>query len=72
MEHVLENGYVARDVLSGIEVNDEHGSLVCVVGGTYLSRYENEDGTIDEDRLSEEIRLQIDVDEFIDYQQEYC
>lgn len=72
MEYKSETGYVATDTLSGIDIHDADGNFVVELQGLSLSRFEDEDGNIDNDQLEEEIRDTLDAQEFLDYQSEYC
>jgi hypothetical protein len=71
-----ESGYQVRETLSGLEVTDD-GNFVCELGGKTLDDYLiEEDGyptdDIDDDALEADIKEQIEVDDFLAYQQEYC
>jgi hypothetical protein len=72
MVHTSETGYVATDTLSGIDIQDENGSFICELQGLSLSRFEDENGNIDDDQLEQEIRDTLDAQEFLDYQGAYC
>lgn len=72
MEYKSETGYVATDTLSGIDIHDADGNFVVELQGLSLSRFEDEDGNINDEQLEEEIRDTLDVQEFLDYQAEYC
>lgn len=72
MEYKSETGYIATDTLSGIDIHDADGNFVVELQGLSLSRFEDEDGNINDEQLEEEIRDTLDTQEFLDYQVEYC
>ena len=72
MEYKSETGYIATDTLSGIDIYDADGNFVVELQGLSLSRFEDEDGNINDNQLEEEIRNTLDAQEFLDYQAEYC
>jgi hypothetical protein len=72
MEYKSETGYIATDTLSGIGIHDADGNFVVELRGLSLSRFEDEDGNINDNQLEEEIRNTLDAQEFLDYQAEYC
>jgi hypothetical protein len=72
MEYISETGYVATETLSGIDIHDDSGNFVCELQGLSLSRFEDENGDIDNDQLEREIRDTLDVEEFLDEQSAYC
>lgn len=72
MVYTSETGYVATETISGIDIHDENGSFICELQGLTLSRFEDENGNIDDDQLEQEIRDTLDAQEFMDYQAGYC
>lgn len=62
------DGYVATDTAAGIDITDDNGNFICELNGMGLSFFKNENGDIDEERLKDAIRNQIDVEEFLDSQ----
>ena len=72
MEYKSETGYVATDTLSGIDIHDADGNFVVELQGLSLSRFEDEDGNINNVQLEKEIRDTLDAEEFMEYQAEYC
>ena len=71
MEYISETGYVATETLSGIDIHDDSGNFVCELQGLSLSRFEDENGDIDNDQLEQEIRDTLDAEEFLDEQGAY-
>ena len=51
---------------------DENGDYICELHGRTLDEYRNEEEVIDEDALEDDIKNQLEVEEFIDYQSGYC
>ena len=67
-----KNGYVVRETLSGLEVS-ELDDVVCVIDGKSLTHYEDENtGEIDDEMLEKDIEDEIETEDFINYQKEYC
>ena len=71
-----ELGYQVRETLNGLDVTDD-GNFVCELDGKTLDDYRiEEDGyptdDIDDDALEADIKERIEVDDFLDNQQEYC
>ena len=71
-----ELGYLVRETLNGLDVTDD-GNFVCELDGKTLDDYRiEEDGyptdDIDDDALEADIKERIEVDDFLDNQQEYC
>ena len=69
--YLTESGYTARESMSGIDIYDGD-SFVCELGGRKLDEYRDEDDNIDDNALDADISMQLQVDDFIEYQQEYC
>lgn len=71
-----ESGYEVRETLGGLEVY-EGDTLTCTLGGRTLEDYtyydEDADSEyIDDDVLETDIEDEVDVENFLDYQAEYC
>jgi len=66
-----ELGYQVRETLNGLDVYD-NGMLVCVIDGKTLDDYRDEDENINDGVLEDEIKEEIEIEEFLAYQQEYC
>lgn len=64
-------GYIARETLSGLEVYED-GKVVCLIENTTLDSYRDENENIDDDKLEDDIKELCEVQEFLDYQKEYC
>ena len=71
MKHITGLGYVVQDTLSGADVYDDAGNLVCQLPQS-LSHFEDGDGNIDDDALEKAIDDECDVENFLDYQSDYC
>lgn len=72
MTHETQDGYTARDTIGGIEVYDWNDILVCKLSGRTLNDYMNEHEEVDDDALEEDIKDELDVENFIAYQEDYC
>lgn len=67
-----ELGYVVEETLRGLEVYED-GELVCELSGKTLENYREDDGLdIDDDKLEADIKEELDVEDFLNYQKEYC
>lgn len=66
-----ESGYEVTETLSGLEVYD-CGKHVCDIDCKTFNDYLDEDDIIDDERLEADIKEAIDVQDFLDYQSEYC
>lgn len=70
-----ELGYVVRETIEGLDVYEDE-TIVCNLNGKRLNDYRvevgDEDTDIDDDKLETAIKEQIEVMEFLDYQQGYC
>lgn len=66
-----ELGYQVRETLNGLDVYD-NDILVCVIDGKTLDDYRDEDENINDGVLEDEIKEEIEIEEFLAYQQEYC
>jgi hypothetical protein len=64
-------GYIVRETLSGLEVYED-GKVACLIANTSLDKYRDENEDIDDDALEADIKESCEVQEFLDYQQEYC
>jgi hypothetical protein len=71
MKHITGLGYVVQDTLSGADVYDDTGNLVCQLPQS-LSHFEDDNGNIDDDALEEAIHDEEEVEAFLDYQSDYC
>ena len=67
MEHVTELGYLVKETISGLDVYDDHGDFVCEISRATLGNF-TYDGKVDDDKLEQAIKDQIEVEEFIDEQ----
>lgn len=56
-------GYVVIETINGLDV-EENGEFVCELAGRSLADY-SFDSVIDEDMLENDIKEQIDVEEFL-------
>ena len=66
-----ELGYIVRETLGGLEVSEDD-RVVCTLSGRSLDDYRVDDLDIDDDLLEADIKEQIEVEEFIAYQEDYC
>lgn len=68
MEHTTEYlGYVVKERIGGLDVYDDHGDFVCEISRATLGNF-TYDGKVDDDKLEQAIKDQIEVEEFIDEQ----
>lgn len=66
-----ESGYIVRETLGGLEVEDG-GKVICTLGGKTFESYRDENDDIDDDTLEADIKEAEDAEEFLAYQEEYC
>lgn len=66
-----ELGYIVRETLGGLEVS-ENDRVVCTLSGKTLDNYRVNEWDIDDDLLEADIKEQVEVEEFIAYQEDYC
>lgn len=70
-----ELGYQVRETISGLDVTED-GEFVCELYGKTLNDYrsdrDNDFSDIDEEKLNADIKEQVEVEEFIEEQKEYC
>lgn len=66
-----ELGYIVRETLGGLEVS-ENDRVICELGGKSLDNYRVNEWDIDDDLLEADIKEQVEVEEFIAYQEDYC
>jgi hypothetical protein len=66
-----ELGYIVRETLGGLEVS-ENDRVVCTLSGKTLDDYRVNEWDIDDDLLDADIKDEIEVEEFIAYQEDYC
>ena len=68
-----ESGYIVTETLSGLDVH-ENGEFVCELSGKTLENYRENDGLwdIDEDKLEADIKEELDVEDFLNDQAQYC
>jgi hypothetical protein len=70
-----ELGYIVRETLGGLEVS-ENDRVVCTISGRTLDSYRTDPdddlSDIDDDLLEADIKDEIEVEEFIAYQEDYC
>ena len=71
LTYETESGYLAKETLSGIDIYDSD-SFICELAGRKLDDYMDENENIDDNALDDDISMQLQVDDFIEYQQEYC
>ena len=64
-------GYEVRETLGGLEVS-ENGNVVCTLEGKTLDSYRDELDIIDDDLLEDDIKDEVEVEEFLAYQEDYC
>ena len=65
-----ELGYIVRETLSGLEVS-ENDRVVCTLSGKTLDDYRF-NKRVDDDLLEADIKDEVEVEEFIAYQEDYC
>lgn len=66
-----ELGYIVRETLSGLEVS-ENDRVICELGGKSLDNYRVNELDIDDDLLEADIKEQVEVEEFLAYQEDFC
>ena len=67
-----ESGYIVTETLSGLDVS-ENGEFVCELSGKNLENYRVEDSEdIDDDKLEADIKEELDVEDFLNDQTQYC
>jgi hypothetical protein len=66
-----ELGYIVRETLGGLEVS-ENDRVICTLSGKSLDNYRVNEWDIDDDLLEADIKEQVEVEEFIAYQEDYC
>jgi hypothetical protein len=66
-----ESGYIVTETLGGLEVTEDD-RVICTLDGKTLEDYCDEDENIDDDLLEADIKEQVEVEEFLAYQQDYC
>ena len=67
---VTDLGYEVTETLMGLDVRED-GKHVCVLDGETLADY-TYDGVVNSDELDDAIKEMIEVEDFINYQKEYC
>lgn len=70
--YISETGYEAKERLGGIDIYDSNGDYICALEGLTLDHFRDENDNISDEQLEDEIRATLDVEEFLDYQSEYC
>ena len=70
--YTTSTGYEVVERMNGLDIYDENGHYICELHGRTLDEYRNEEEAIDEDALEGDIKNQLEVEEFIDYQSGYC
>ena len=65
-----ELGYIVRETLGGLEVSEDD-RVVCTLSGKTLDDYRF-NGCVDDVLLDADIKDEIEVEEFIAYQEDYC
>lgn len=67
-----ELGYIVTETLSGLEVHED-GKFVCELSGKTLENYREDDGwDIDDDKLEADIKEELEVEDFLNDQAQYC
>ena len=66
-----ELGYIVRETLGGLEVS-ENDRVICELSGKSLDNYRVNEWDIDDDLLEADIKEQVEVEEFLAYQEDYC
>lgn len=66
-----ELGYIVRETLSGLEVS-ENDRVICTLSGKSLDNYRVNEWDIDDDLLEADIKEEVEVEEFLAYQEDYC
>ena len=66
-----ELGYIVRETLGGLEVS-ENDRVVCTLSGKSLDMYRFNEWDIDDDLLEADIKAEVEVEEFLAYQEDYC
>ena len=66
-----ELGYIVRETLNGLEVS-ENDRVICTLSGKSLDNYRINEWDIDDDLLEADIKEQVEVEEFLAYQEDYC
>lgn len=70
--YTTSTGYEVSERMNGLDIYDENGDYICELHGRTLDEYRDEEEVIDEDALEDDIKNQLEVEEFIDYQSGYC
>ena len=68
---ITDLGYEVTETLGGLEVNDDNGKYACTLDGKTLEDYTYDD-VIDSEELDNAIMKMVEVEDFINYQKEYC
>lgn len=72
MTHTTEwKGYEVIETIGGLDVYDDTGDFACQLNGMSLADY-TYDGKISDAELEQAIDDEIETENFIDYQKEYC
>ena len=66
-----ELGYIVRETLGGLEVSEDD-RVICTLSGKSLDNYRVNEWDIDDDLLEADIKEQVEVEEFLAYQEDYC
>ena len=66
-----ELGYIVRETLGGLEVS-ENDRVICTLSGKSLDMYRVNEWDIDDDFLEADIKEQVEAEEFLAYQEDYC
>ena len=70
--YITENGYEVRETLGGLEVSED-GNVICTLDGKTLDNYLNDDDeTINDELLEDDIKDMEETEDFLAYQAEYC
>ena len=72
MEHTTEySGYLVKETISGLDVYDDCGKYACEVPRMTLADF-TYDGKISDAELEQAIKEQLEVEDFLNDQAQYC
>ena len=69
--YITESGYEVRETLGGLEVSEDD-KVICTLDGKTLGDYLNDDETINDELLENDIKDMEETEDFLAYQAEYC
>ena len=70
-KYITPLGYIVNERIGGMDIYED-GTIVCVINGSTLEKYRDENENIDDDMLESDIKNAIEVEDFIDDQQGNC